>query len=99
MTWTEFNEKAKKIYGNKYIIVCLVFALVILFAGEHSLVRILKRGVKVRQAEEQLEKKQADIKRCTNDIHALHNTDSLEKYAREHYFMHKPDEDVYLVAD
>ena len=33
------------------------------------------------------------------EILLLHNTDSLERYAREHYFMHTPNEDIYLVEE
>ena len=37
--------------------------------------------------------------KAQQEIRTLSNPDSLERYAREHYYMHTPDEDIYLVEE
>jgi cell division protein FtsB len=37
--------------------------------------------------------------KAQREIQALHNTDSLERFAREHYYMHTPNEDIYLIDE
>ena len=37
--------------------------------------------------------------KAEQEINTLHQPDSLERYAREQYYMHKDGEDIYLVKD
>ena len=99
MTWKTFAEKLPAIVTNKYLITGIVLGTIILFVGRQSVVQVIKQAYTNRKIENQLQTKKSEIQQCTRDIQALHNTDSLERYAREHYYMHTPEEDVYLVAD
>jgi cell division protein FtsB len=37
--------------------------------------------------------------KAMREIQTLSNPDSLERYAREHYYMHTHNEDIYLVEE
>jgi cell division protein FtsB len=37
--------------------------------------------------------------KAQREIQALHQIDSLERYAREQYYMHTSNEDIYLVEE
>lgn len=92
-----FWEKLRKCLISKYAIAIYVFALMLLFMGDNSLVHYLKRAQKMRSVKEQIADIQQDIDKSQSVIQTLSNKDSLEHFAREEYRMHAPNEDVYIV--
>jgi cell division protein FtsB len=97
MKQSELWQKIRKVLINKYAITLMVFALLFVFFGDHSLVQYLKRAKKMRALEEQLVQTQQEIEQAESVIRVLDNVDSLERFAREQYRMHAPNEDVYVV--
>ena len=89
--------KIRKVLINKYAITLYVFALLFMFLGDHSLVQYLKRAKKMRALEEQLDVTQQEIEQAQSVMRVLDDVDSLERFAREQYRMHAPNEDVYVV--
>ena len=85
-----------KRYG-KYVITILIFMVVMVFFGDQSLINYVRRSREIRHLEEQRDSYQEGIKRAEKGLQVLQNTDSLERYAREHYYMHAENEDVYLL--
>ena len=83
----------------KYVITILLFAVVFLFIGEQSVVQFVRRGREIRELEEQRDMYRSASEKAQREIQTLNQPDSLERYAREHYFMHTPDEDIYLVEE
>ena len=67
--------------------------------GDNSLVHYLKRVKKIRAIEEQLIVTKENTKKAQSVLQTLDNADSLERFAREQYRMHAPNEDVYIVED
>lgn len=84
---------------NKYVITIIVFMLIFLFVGEQSLIKDMKRGRQIRQTERAIQEADHAIQKATRQKNALQQKDSLEKYAREQYLMHKSNEDVYLINE
>ncbi len=84
---------------GKYAITILVFAVVFLFIGEQSLVQFVRRGREIRHLEEQRDLYQEGAEKAQREMNALHQTDSLERYAREQYYMHKANEEIFLVDE
>ncbi len=82
---------------NKYTITTVLFGLFFLFVGDQSLIRQLKRARKMHDLEEQIRESRENISTYQRELDYLANPDSLERYAREHYHMHTPNEDVYIV--
>lgn len=97
MKQSELWQKIRKVLINKYAITLMVFALLFVFFGDHSLVQYLKRAKKMRALEEQLVQTQQEIEQAESVIRVLDNVDSLERFAREQYRMHAPNEDVFIV--
>lgn len=95
------NENWPKRMGNmlinKYVIVIAIFAVLFIFVGDHSLIQFVKRATKIRSMEQQIQQTNHEIKEAEHTLQMLENTDSLERFAREKYFMHTDKEDVYLV--
>ena len=99
MTFSEFWTTIKIRKWGKYILTLLVFAIVFLFIGEQSVVHFIRRGREIRQLEEQRDKYREGAAKAEQEINTLNQPDSLERYAREHYYMHTPNEDIYLVEE
>ena len=99
MTFTEFWTSLKIQKWGKYAITLLIFLEVFLFIGEQSLIQFIRRGREIRHLEEQREMYQKSADKAQREIQTLNHPDSLEQYAREHYYMHTPNEDIYLVEE
>lgn len=84
---------------GKYAITILVFAVVFLFIGEQSLIQFVRRGREIRHLEEQRDLYLEGAEKAQREMNALHQTDSLERYAREQYYMHKANEEIFLVDE
>ena len=95
------NENWLKRMGNvlinKYVVVIAIFAVLFIFVGDHSLIQFVKRATKIRSMEQQIQQTNHEIKEAEHTLQMLENTDSLERFAREKYFMHTDKEDGYLV--
>lgn len=92
-----FFEKARKVLINKYAIAIYVFAVIMIFVGEHSIIQFVKRSKQIAEVESQIEKTNQQIDQAQREMMMLDNTDSLERFARERYMMHADNEDVYIV--
>lgn len=97
--WKNIWNIVHKYLLNKYIVTVVVFALIFLFVGEQSLINGIKRGRQIRQTERAIQEADHAIQKAFRQKNALQQKDSLEKYAREQYLMHKSNEDVYLVNE
>lgn len=99
MTFSEFWTTIKIRKWGKYILTLLIFAIVFLFIGEQSVVHFIRRGREIRHLEEQRDMYREGAAKAEQEINTLNQPDSLERYAREHYYMHTPNEDIYLVEE
>ena len=82
---------------NKYTITCLIFGVFFFFIGDQSLVKQIKRVRQAHRLEKQIDESRQNIATYQRELEVLSNPDSLERYAREHYHMHAPNEEVYIV--
>ncbi len=99
MTFSDFWETIKIRKWAKYVITLLVFLMVFLFIGDQSVIRFMQRGREIRHLEEQRDMYREGAEKAQREIQTLSQPDSLERYAREHYYMHTPNEDIYLVDE
>lgn len=85
---------------NKYIITILIFIILITFFGEYSLIKRTKNYRTIKELEQEKEMYTKQAQQFEHDINLLNsNTDSLEHFAREQYYMHAPGETVYLIDE
>ena len=99
MTIKQFWELIKIRKWGKYVITVLAFLVVFLFVGEQSLLHFIHRHREIRHLEEQRDMYRSESERVEQEIRVLQDADSLERFAREQYFMHAPNEDIYLVEE
>lgn len=97
METNNYWQKIRKVLINKYAITLMVFALLFMFFGDHSLIQYLKRAKKMRAIEAELVQTQQEIEQAEAVMRVLDDVDSLERFAREQYRMHAPNEDVYIM--
>lgn len=99
MKFSEFWNVIKIRKWGKYVVTLVLFGVVFLFVGEQSVIQFVRRGREIRHLEEQRDMYRESAERARREIQTLHQADSLERYAREHYYMHTPEEDIYLVEE
>lgn len=94
------SRRILKILKNKYFISTVLFVTWIIFFDENSFVSRAENNRRLkelnRQKEYYIERIEAD-KEKFEDLNA--GKKELEKFAREHYFMSKPDEDIFIVVE
>ena len=83
----------------KYIITLLVFGVIYIFVGDQSMVRFVQRGKEIRHLEEQRDAYLEETEKVRRELQSLSHPDSLERFAREQYYMHNANEDIYLVDE
>ena len=99
MTFREFWEHIQVRKWGKYLITIIAFLVVYLFIGDQSVIRFVQRGKEIKQYEEQRDMYRSASEQAEREIKLLQQPDSLERYAREHYFMHTSNEDIFLVEE
>lgn len=87
-----------KIIRNKYVAVSLVFLLFFIFLGENNVMvthRLKRELSELNKEAEMLEK---DIRQDSIEAVSLTgNPEALETYGREHYYMKRDNEDIYII--
>lgn len=90
----------RKYVLNKYVLTLLIFGMVLTFCGEQSLLNRVQRAHEIREKEEELAAYKQAIEETNAQIeHMNASTENLEQFAREQYFMHADNEDVFIVDE
>ena len=97
--WEKCWESIQKYLLNKYIITLAIFSCVMLFIGEQSIINRIRRAHQIHNIEAQVADYKQAIEEAKQDLEMLQNKDSLERYARENYYMCAPGEDVYIIEE
>ena len=84
---------------GKYVLTILLFLVIFLFIGDQSLIRSIRRHREIRQMEQQRDMYREATEQAQREIQMLHNRDSLERYARERYYMHNEGEEIFLIEE
>lgn len=99
MNISEFWTYIRVRKWGKYVVTILLFLAIFLFIGDQSLIRSIRRHREIRQMEEQRDMYRAGTEEAQREIQLLHSKDSLERYAREHYYMHNANEEIFLIEE
>ncbi|MBQ3175425.1 MAG: septum formation initiator family protein [Bacteroidales bacterium] len=95
-----FASKIFRIIKNKYFLATLFFIVWILFIDTNNLIRWYSDMKDVAAQERQKRYYKEAIKETDEQLKELRsNLDSLEKFAREQYYFHKADEEIFIVED
>ena len=100
MDKSKFSGGILKIIKNKWIVASVLFLTWIIFFDENSIISHQKNKRRLYELKQQedyyMERIEVD-KQKLEDLKA--GEEKLEKFAREQYFMSKPDEDVFVVVE
>ena len=89
----------RKYILNKYFITIFAFLVWMIFFDSTSFLVINDLNKEINQYEDQLEYYQTEYKK-NDDFYKklMNNKDEKEKYARENYFMKKPNEEIFILV-
>lgn len=88
------------ILKNKYVIASIVFLLWLCFFDQNSLLetrRIANELQKLKMEKQYYIEKLAEDRKKIEELKT--NKKNLEKFAREQYFMKKPNEDIFVIVE
>ena len=89
-----------KILRNKYILTLLIFFVWLLIFDQHNLIDRIKIVRKLNEMERQKEYYETRIEQDSRKLNELKtNRENLEKFAREQYYMKKPDEEIFVIVE
>ena len=98
--WAQIWLFLRKYVFNKYALTILLFACVMTFCGEQSLLKRIARAHEIAEKEDELNAYKRNIEETNAQIQRLNrSTDNLEQFAREQYFMHADNEDVFIIDE
>lgn len=87
-----------KIVTNKYLIVFVVFVIAMTTTEEHNAFQRIENARTIKKLEKELafyKNKSAENKKRLEQLKA--DKEQIEKFARERYRMHAPNEDIFIV--
>ena len=100
LDYRRLKGSALRIWRNKYLVATIIFLAWILFFDENSIVSHNRNNRRLKELTEQKETYREQIKSDEQKLEDLNSgTENLEKFAREQYYMSKPDEDVFIVEE
>jgi len=98
--FNKIGNKLRKIFLNKYLIVLVSFGVFVTFFDEHSLIHRWQSHQRISRMQEELKFYQDEIKSTKQKKMELQSSDeNLEKFAREHYYMKKQSEDIFIIKE
>jgi len=93
-----YNKYLSRI--NAYWLVTIVFFALTFVMGDSSLYKRYTYDEKIRSQEKEIKHYQKEIEINSKKLNDLHtDKEGLERFAREEYFMKKPNEDVYIIKN
>lgn len=85
---------------NKFIVVTGIFVIWMFFFDSNSIIAQYRLQATLQELKDKKEYYQDDIKQSEQDNKELFTDDKTrEKFAREHYYMKKADEEVFVIED
>ena len=82
----------------KYLLVIFVFVVAMFTSSEHNLQTRIKNAITIRELKQEIEYYKDKSEKSKQRLQELKSDkEDLEKFARERYRMHAPNEDVYVV--
>ncbi len=89
-----------KLVQNKYVIACLSFLVWILFFDRNDLFTQWDRKQELNKLEQSKAYYQDEIKSINKGLAEIQNNPAIiEKYARENFYLKRPNEDLFIVVD
>ncbi|HPD64818.1 MAG TPA: septum formation initiator family protein [Bacteroidia bacterium] len=93
-------KKMLGILKNKYLLASLFFIIWVGFLDNNNILRTMKTRKNLRELRKTVEYYNKEIKENQRIIRELTmDKKSFEKYARETFFLKRPDEEIYIIEE
>ncbi len=100
MDFSKITDRLPFFLRNKYIFTVVVFLLWLLFFDKTSVVSHVGELSKIQTYKSQIQFYENGISDVTNQLNQLKtDNQTLEKFAREQYYLKKEGETIYLIED
>ena len=94
------KEKIPPILRNKFLWLFVLYFLYLLFINQNSLISQVRLALRLRDLEKEEQYYRKEIQQVESDMKELFSgVDEMEKFAREHYWMKRDSEDVYIFME
>ncbi len=91
------KNKWVRIAGNKYLIILLLFAIWMVFFDTNSFFIHNELNNSIESLEQNKEIHKENIKKDKVFIEKMKDSNEIEKYAREKYYLKKDNEDIFII--
>ena len=96
--WNILLKDIPKPIKNKYVVVTLVFVFWMMFFDKNSMIAQFRLQSTLSDLQENKAYYEQEIQQIEQDDKELFTDDTKkEKFGREHYYMKKSDEDVFII--
>lgn len=103
--FTAFRKKVKSwklpaFLLNRYVFTSFIFLVWMIFFDQNNLFVQMERYGELKDTRDKMEYYRAETERTKNELQVLMNDkNALERFAREKYYMKKPNEDVFVIVE
>ena len=98
MKYKDLKQKAWfKFMSNKYVLVLTVFIIWMLFLDSNSWLIHRELDQEIDEIEANKTYYQEEIKKDKRILKELEDSIEIERFARETYFMKRPNEEIYII--
>lgn len=91
------NKKWVKIASNKYLLIVILFLVWMFFFDTNSFLIHQELNGDIKKLENNKKVYQDEIKNDKLFIEKMKDSNEIEKFAREKYYLKKENEDIYLI--
>ncbi len=91
------NKRWMKIISNKFVLLVFLFVVWMFFFDTNSYFIHRELDKEINTLEKSKEFYQKEINQDQQFLEKMKDSKELEKYAREHYYLKKDNEDIYII--
>lgn len=85
---------------RKYVIATVVFLVFFLFLGENNIIVVNRLRSELAELNKEVDMLEENIQRDSIEaVSLIGDMDALETYGREHYYMKRDNEDIFIIKD
>lgn len=86
-----------KTLTNTFVLIFIPYAIWMLFLDENSYLVHRQLNIEIEELEKNISNYKVKIEKDQNTIQKLKDSIELMRFAREKYYMKKPNEDVFII--
>lgn len=96
----KLKEKIPPFLRNKFVLLFFAYFIYLLFFSQNTIISQAKLALQLRKLEKEQHYYISEIQKVKQEQEELFSgTEQMEKYAREHYWMKRDSEDLYIFVE